>query len=287
MVATRAAIVLAQILSYFPLWFLHRLSDSLALLLQWVFAYRQKVVQDNIYRAFPQRDRAFYRKVIQGFYLNFSDLLVESIKSLHISPGEMKKRLRLRNPEVLEQLYRQKRGVIMVMGHYANFEWLAMGIPLLVPQPCFAVYQKLKNRQFSKMVVKIREQFGLTLFPMADTYPFMLHNEAEAPLYVFMADQSPHKGKIKFRTSFLGRSTPVHLGVENLARQCDLAVVFMEMHRTRRGRYELECKLLYESTQKAQPYEVTRRHVAALEERIRQKPQDWLWSHKRWKHAQD
>jgi len=287
MVATRAAIVLAQILSFFPLWFLHRLSDSLALLLQWVFAYRQKVVQDNIYRAFPQCHRAFYRKVIQGFYLNFSDLLVESIKSLHISPGEMKKRLRLRNPEVLEQLYRQKRGVIMVMGHYANFEWLAMGIPLLVPQPCYAVYQKLKNREFSKMVVKIREQFGLTLFPMADTYPFMLHNEAEAPLYVFMADQSPHKGKIKFRTSFLGRSTPVHLGVENLARQCDLAVVFMEMHRMRRGRYELVCKLLYENTQKAKPYEVTRRHVAALEERIRQKPQDWLWSHKRWKHAQD
>jgi KDO2-lipid IV(A) lauroyltransferase len=120
---------------------------------------------------------------------------------------------------------------------------------------------------------------------MEETYPFMLNNPAKSPLYVFMADQSPHKGKIKYRTDFLNQSTPVHLGVENLSKKCDLGVVFIDIQRVKRGHYEVSAKLLFEDVQATEPYEVTNAHVKALEDVIRKTPENWLWSHKRWKYA--
>lgn len=279
------AVNVARFFSLLPLPVLHFFSNITAWILQYVVGYRQNVIRDNLRKAFPEKDRNSLRQIEKKFYRNFTDIVVESVKSLTISEGELRQRLRLRNPEVFEQLYAQGKGVIMVMGHYTNFEWMAMGIPLLVPQPCFAVYQRLKDHRYSNLVVNIREQFGLKLFQMKDTYPFMINNTAEAPLYVFMADQSPHKGKVKFRTSFMGRETPVHLGVENLAKKCDLAVVFIEMERAKRGHYEVEAQLLYHDLKGAETHQVTREHVKALEKVIYKKPEDWLWSHKRWKHA--
>lgn len=279
------AVNVARFFSYMPLPVLHFFSDITAWILQYVVGYRQNVIRENLAKAFPEKDASSLKQIEKEFYRNFSDIVVESIKSLSISEKELRQRLTLRNPEVFEKLYAQGKGVIMVIGHYTNFEWMAMGIPLLVPQPCFAVYQRLKDPRYSNLAVRIREQFGLKLFQMKDTYPFMINNPQPAPLYVFMADQSPHKGKIKFRTSFMGRDTPVHLGVENLAQKCNLAVVFIEMERVKRGYYEVEAQLLYQDVHKAEPHQVTREHVKALEKVIYKKPGDWLWSHKRWKHA--
>lgn len=250
-----------------------------------VIGYRKEVIDENLLKSFPEKSVEERTKIRKDFYRNFADILVESIKSLSISKKEISKRFTIANPEVFQELYDNNRGVIMVMGHYTNFEWTAMSIPLLVPHKSFAVYHPLKNKRFNRLVVKIREQFGLTLFSMEDTYPFMLNNPDKRPLYVFMADQSPHIGKIKYRTDFLNRATPVHLGVENLARKCDLAVVFIITERLKRGYYQVRAELLFDDTADKPQYEVTDTHVKKLEEAIIKEPASWLWSHKRWKNV--
>lgn len=285
MIGYYLALAFGRLLSYMPFFLLYRLSDFLAWLMSKVLKYRQEVIDGNLMRSFPEKDEAEIKSIRRRFYRNFSDILVESFKSLSVSEKTMRKRFVLRNPEVFQNIYDQNRGLIMVMGHHTNFEWTAMSIPLVVPQNCYAVYHPLKNPRFNKLIVKIREQFGLKLFKMEDTYPFMLNNPDPRPLYVFMADQSPHRGKIKYRTQFLHQDTPVHLGVENLSRKCDLAVVFIDIHRVKRGYYEIEGHLLFENTQDQEPHVVTDTHVKALEKLIQSDPPNWLWSHKRWKYA--
>ncbi len=285
MIAYYLAIGLGRLISLLPFRLLYIFSDFLCFIVSDVVQYRKKVIDDNLQRSFPEKSAAEIRSIRRAFYRNFTDLIVESFKSLSVSEKVMRKRFKLLNPEVFEELYRKDKGVIMVMGHYTNFEWTAMCIPLWVPNPCFAVYHPLNNRFFSRKIVSIREQFGLKLFPMEETYPFMLNNKQRAPLYVFMADQSPHKGKIKYRAQFLNQSTPVHLGVENLSKKCDLAVTFIDIQRVKRGYYEVNARLLFEDVKETDIYEVTNAHVKALEEVIRKKPENWLWSHKRWKYA--
>jgi KDO2-lipid IV(A) lauroyltransferase len=285
MIAYYLALGFGRLLSYLPFFVLYSLSNFLAWLMRSVIRYRKDVILDNLQKSFPKRSKAEIKSISKGFYRNFGDILVESFKSLSISERTMRKRFVLRNPEVFEQLYAKNKGIIMVMGHHTNFEWTAMSIPLLVPQNCYAVYHPLKNPRFNRLIVKIREQFGLQLFNMKETYPFMLENKDPNPLYVFMADQSPHRGKIKYRSSFLNQDTPVHLGVENLSKKCNLAVVFIDIQRVKRGFYEIEGHLLFEDASQAPLYHVTDTHVRALEKLIQSDPANWLWSHKRWKYA--
>jgi len=285
MIGYYLAIGLGYLLSLLPYQALYAFSDFLSFLMNRIIAYRKEVILDNLKRSFPDKSHHELESIRKKFYRNFGDIIVESLKSLNLSEKQMRKRVKLNKREVFEQLYEKNKGVIMVMGHYTNFEWIATAIPLLAPQKCFAVYHPLSNKRFSNKIVQIREQFGLKLFPMAETYPFMLENPEKNPLYVFMADQSPHKGKIKYRTQFLNQTTPVHLGVENLAKKCNLAVVFIDIQRVKRGHYEITPELLFENPLEASQYEITDTHVKALEKVIIKKPSDWLWSHRRWKYA--
>lgn len=287
MIGYYLAIGIGRVISWMPFFILYRFSDFLVFLLDKVIGYRKEVIMENLRYSFPERDEKELHRIRKLFYRNFADIIVESFKSLSISEKAIRKRFKLSNPEVFQDLHDKGKGVIMVMGHYTNFEWTAMNIPLLVPHQCFAVYQPLDNVHFSKKVVAIREQFGLKLFSMKDTYPFMLGNKAKTPLYVFMADQSPHIGKIKYSTQFLNQETPVHLGVENLSKKCDLAVVFIETQRLKRGHYEVTAQLLFEDANATTGHEITDTHVKALEKVIVKKPEDWLWSHRRWKYVRN
>lgn len=285
MIVYQIAVAFGRLVSLLPFRLIYGLSNFIAWLLGSVLDYRAAVIEKNLRASFPEMSEKDLKKTKQGFYRNFADIIVESFKSLSVSEKTMRKRFVLRNPEVFQKLYDKNKGLIIVMGHHTNFEWTAMSIPLVVPQNCYAVYHPLKNPRFNKLIVKIREQFGLQLFKMSETYPFMLNNPDPNPLYVFMADQSPHKGKIKYRGHFLNQSTPVHLGVENLSKKCDLAVVFIDIFRVKRGFYEIEAKLLFEEPQETETYQITNTHLAALEKLIQKDPANWLWSHKRWKHA--
>jgi Kdo2-lipid IVA lauroyltransferase/acyltransferase len=273
----------AKGISKLPFPVLYGISNLLRFFIFNIFGYRKKVVLDNLKRAFPEAGEQQLYRYMRDFYRNLIDIMMESLKSLTISEKSLGKRVILHNRELLERLHQSEKGVMMVMGHYTNFEWVALAMPLLVPHKTFAVYGRIKNPKVNTFVVNMRERFGLKLFQMRKTYDFMLNQSEKAPLYLFMADQAPHKGKIKYRAPFFGIPTPTHLGAEKLAKECDLAVVFIHVKRTRRGHYEITPKLLFETPKNTRPYEITDAHVAELETMIRDNPAGWLWSHKRWK----
>ncbi len=281
------ALVLAWLglLARLPFAWLYTFSRFSAWLIHILGGYRKKVVLGNLQIAFPNKTEAELNAISRLFYRHFTDLIFETIKSLHLSKTEITERLKLINPEVFHNLQEKQKDIIVVWGHYTNFEWMAMALPLCVPQKCHAVYQPLQNRHFNKTVVRIREQFGLSLYPMKDTYPYMLSQTPGNNLYIFMADQSPAKDKIKFYAPFFKLETPVHLGVENLARKLDAAVVFIYSKAVNRGHYELTAKLLTDSPNSLEPTQITLTHLKWLEEEIQTEPAYWLWSHKRWKHA--
>jgi KDO2-lipid IV(A) lauroyltransferase len=109
-------------------------------------------------------------------------------------------------------------------------------------------------------------------------------DNGEITMTYFLADQSPQESKIKYWTTFLNQDTPVFLGAEQIATKLEMAVVFFDIRKVRRGHYEIEFKLLSENPKEEAPYSITEKHVRALENRIEKEPEWWLWSHRRWKH---
>jgi KDO2-lipid IV(A) lauroyltransferase len=277
----------ANFFSILPFRILYLFSDGIAFVMEYVIRYRKDVIILNLKNSFPEKSDAERKAIMKGFYRNFADIIMETFKSMRLSREEAIKRVKTRDRELFDQFYKEQRNVMVVLGHYANFEWVALTFPLTVKQACYAVFQPLKNNHFNRKVVQIRERFGLTLFPMKQTYYYMIQNPTPNSMYGFMADQSPQKERIKYWTKFMNQYTGVHLGVENLAKKLDMSVLFLEVHRVKRGFYELQPVLITNRPAEMAPNQITELHVQALERMIRHKPEDWLWSHKRWKHQPD
>lgn len=274
----------ANFFSILPFRILYIFSDGIAFFLEYVMRYRKTVINENLRNAFPEKSQAARDLIRKMFYKNFADIIMETFKSMRLSREEAMRRVVIKDRSLFDRFHNEKRNVMVVLGHYANFEWVALTFPLTVKQACYAVFQPLNNNHFNRKVVQIRERFGLTLFPMRQTYYYMIQNPTPNSMYGFMADQSPVKERIKYWTRFLNQDTGVHMGVENLAKKLDLAVVFLEVKRVRRGYYELHPVLVADNPTAEPEFAITDKHVNALEAVIRRKPEDWLWSHRRWKH---
>jgi KDO2-lipid IV(A) lauroyltransferase len=285
---------LAYIFTYSLVWLLHLLperilyllSDLLYLLMYHVVGYRKKVVHDNLNLAFPDHDVPTIRRLARKFYHHLCDLILEQAVLHFASESKAKRKLTVKNPEVLNDLYGKGKMVMAVLGHYGNWEYLA-ALGLYIKHPVIAIYKPLKNKYFDRMIRQNREAFGVRPVPMKAIGRILLehHKNSDPSLTLFLGDQRPQYHQIQYWTKFMGQDTPMFLGTEKLARKLDAAVVFLNVRKVRRGRYEVEVRLICESPDGLKPYEITERHVAMLEDLIREEPAWWLWSHRRWKHS--
>lgn len=285
-ITTYIGVGFIYLISLLPHFILYGISDFLYLIAYQLIGYRKKVVINNLKNSFPEKSEEEINRIAKAFYRNLTDIIVETLKEFTISEMQMKKRFKFVNPEVFDKHYDNGKSVMMLMGHYNNWEY-AVSTSLWVKHDFYAVYGKIKNEVFKKYMVSTREKFGLTLFEMKQTYDVMLSHKQGDKLYMFMADQSPHRGKIKYWLEFLGQDTPVHIGAEKLSKMLDLAVVFIDIQRVKRGYYEVRAKTLFDNPKQTEEYEITKKYFKTLEEVIIKKPENWLWSHKRWKYSRE
>jgi KDO2-lipid IV(A) lauroyltransferase len=276
---------LVWLLHLLPEWFLFRISDLLYFLMYHVAGYRKKVVVDNIQKAFPEYDKSQIRSITRKFYHHFSDLILESGICHFYTESLALKRITYRNPELLNELYASGKLVMAVTGHFGNWEYLNT-LALASDYPVAAIYKPLNIKQIDRMIKRNRTRFGVMVSPMEKIARKLIkhHKEKDPVMTIFLADQRPLIKNIQYWTKFMGLDTPLYLGTEKLARKLDAAVVFLKILKVKRGRYEVEIELICENPNELAPYEITNRHVQILENLVREQPEYWLWSHKRWKH---
>ena len=268
-------------LSLLPLWILYGLSDLVFLLFMSIIPYRKKVVQYNIEKSFPDLSPRDQAVLVRGFYRHFSDLLIESIKNLSISKEELLRRMKVLNPEVLQELEKKGKSVLFVSGHFNNWEWFITSQALLVPFESFGIGMPLSNGFWDKKLTERRQRFGLKVVN-AKNYKEMFQQEKAVSVLV-LTDQAPADARKSYWMEFLQQPTPILFGVEQMANEFDLTVVYFTMKKIKRGQYSIEFNILTEDP-KSLPYGVlTEKHVKLLEESIIDQPCNWLWSHKRWK----
>jgi KDO2-lipid IV(A) lauroyltransferase len=272
------------LLALLPMKILYLLSDLIFLFSYHVFSYRKKVVMRNLRNAFHEKTETELITLAKKFYRHFYDVIFETLKLIHFSPEKLSQKIRLKNPELLEDLYQKKKSVIAVIGHYNNWEWI-LGINHLIPHHTLAIYKPLNNKYFNKYIIKLRSRFGVELIPMRRTLKTMLEYSSNGRLILtgFLSDQSPVWEEVQYWTSFLNQQTPVYLGIEKMAKKTGQVVVFFYEKKIRRGNYEVEVIKLFDNPTGTSPYQITEKHLRLLEEIITAQPEYWLWTHRRWK----
>lgn len=276
--------ILYKLAGQIPFVLLYMFSNFLAFLLQKVFKYRLKVVQENLKKAFPELQQSERTLIENQFYLNFSDILLENLKLYSISKDSLQKRMKLLNPEVFNKLALENKGAILIGAHYNNWEWMALALGSYCKQDLFSVYKPLSNKNIDSLMLKARSRFGAEIVPMKQFPKTILKNKNRATINLMLSDQSPHKSKLDYFCEFLNQDTPVYLGAEKLMNAANLELLFVEVHRVKRGYYEMKIVPLANVCNEQQGL-TTELHLAHLEKIIIDEPSNWLWSHRRWKHS--
>jgi KDO2-lipid IV(A) lauroyltransferase len=278
------SIALWWLIALLPLKILYFFSDILFLFTYYFPGYRKKTVMKNLRNAFPEKSEDEIRTISKKFYRHFSDTLIEILKMIHLSPKELADRIKVKNPEVLNDLYSQNKSVIAVVGHFNNWEWI-LGTKPYVPHYSMAIYKPLNNKYFNRFLIRNRSRYGVELISMRETLRKILYYKQinKVTLCAFITDQSPVWEETQYWANFLNQMTPVYLGIEKMAIKTGQAVVFLHVQKIARGRYEMEVIRLFDSVDNVTPYEITNKHLEVLEKIINEKPECWLWSHRRWK----
>jgi KDO2-lipid IV(A) lauroyltransferase len=248
-----------------------------------LLGYRTSVVRKNLKNSFPEKSDNEIDLIESGFYRHLCDLIIESIRLFSISEKELRKRFKIINPEILDQLYVKGKSIILVGGHYNNWELAAKGFDLVSPHQAVGIYTPLRDKFFEKKLNSSRTQYGVEIVSRSNTPRSFINNKDRLTMTIFGADQSPTGANRIHWMEFLNQETAVFLGTESFAVKYNYPVVFIRINKSKRGCYEGILEVLSENPSETAPGEITELQTKSLEKVIKEQPQYWLWSHKRWK----
>lgn len=277
---------LLQGLSRLPFPVLYTLSNLVYYLLYYVTGYRKKVVFQNLVKSFPEKENTEIATIAKQFYRNLADIIFEVVKLGTITQAEMGRRVRYKNPELIQQFLDRGLTVIALGSHSCNWEWGMPSSSQYFVNAVDGVYKPLHNPFFEQYMRFLRSRLGPTPVKMKEVLRHLIQQRKKARMLCLLSDQTPPGGEIQYWTTFMNQDTPFYVGADKLSEAFRYPVIFIAARRLGRGRYEFAFELLQDAgiTEKVSEYPVTEAYARTLENWIRQYPADYLWSHRRWKH---
>ena len=273
------------IISILPFRLLYFFSDFVYVLVYYILGYRKKTVRANLAKALPHLNDKERFVIEKKFYHHMCDMFLEMIKTMTISQKEMEKRFQFTNLDVYLDLEKKGKSIAIMIAHYATYEWV-ISMNYKINFKGYAIYKRLANPHFDKLVKDIRSKFKAYLITTKETIPTMLENDTSNTLsvYGFASDQTPRRAESNHWYTFMGIETPIHFGAESLAKKHDMNIIYLKVKKVKRGYYEATFEVLSEDVHSVPNFKISETFMQKVEQQILEAPEFYLWTHKRWKH---
>lgn len=273
-----------KLFSKIPLRILYAFSDLIYFIIYYIIGYRKETVLNNLKNSFPNKSDEELKSIQKKFFKNFSDYIVETAKSLTISETELRVRMQHINQNLFKEAKDEGKNIIFLAGHVFNWEWISALANTLPQQFCYPVYRRAKNEFWNEQIVKIRNRFGNESVEAEEVGMHIMRNSNDGnSAYMLVADQSPPPHQINVGLDFLNQSTPVFIGYDKLAKRRDLAFIYCDMKKVKRGYYQVNYYRIKPDGDKFREYEVVEKFHQLLQSTIEKNPDNYLWSHRKWK----
>jgi KDO2-lipid IV(A) lauroyltransferase len=253
-----------------------------------IIGYRKSIALDNLARAFPHLTETERRSIALKAYKSYATVLVEGLWAGGQSKEELLKTCRFGNPEVVQKHLSNPHGLILLSGHFGNWEFLANAFSLRLGQPISIIAQRQRNRRIDATLDAIRTRWGCRMIPMGISTREVFRTLQEGKTVAMLGDQSGPKEAVFI--NFFGRPAATHRGAAAFSLKSGAPIVMLFFVRQKDGVYEVHFEEVdragLDAYNEDNIVELTRRHVAVLEKYVRIYPDYWLWMHKRWKHTE-
>jgi KDO2-lipid IV(A) lauroyltransferase len=244
------------------------------------------VIYNNISLSFPEKSPAEIKKIVKGTYNNLAEVMVDTI-----CLAGAKRRNDLNHVTWInldKHLERTKgRDWIFMSAHYGCWEYFLLWTLIDPDSHIMGVYHPVKSVVFEHFYRRLRN-FGPNVHQvtMQETVRHYIKNRGKDEQIVLglISDQTPNLRPDTEWYDFLNRKTAFIDGSEKLAMRFKIPVYFTHIERIKAGHIAIRLDEIYDGVEEVEPNEITRRYAAALEKMIKERPELWMWSHKRWKH---
>ncbi|MBU8870282.1 MAG: lysophospholipid acyltransferase family protein [Gemmatimonadales bacterium] len=252
----------------------------------WHFVgYRRTVVLDNLNHAFGQeKSPAEIKELGRSFYRNLGMTLMEFLAFPGISGQDLLEMVEFEGEEYLQELKDLGRGGLFVSGHFGNWELFAARVSSQ-DVPVSFIVKAQSNAAVDRVQNEIRLRAGIGIIRAGAGIKQMVRVLRNKELVGMLADQDA--GKDGIFIDFLGRPASVFRGPAYFAWKLDIpmlpAFIFRRPDGNHVGRF---LPLVHPDpnwTEEEAVANLTRIHVKSLEAAIREAPDQYLWTHRRWK----
>jgi KDO2-lipid IV(A) lauroyltransferase len=258
-------------------------ADVLAWLSWRVARVEQRALRANLTASFPSLTEPQLQQLMRDYYRSFAQVLVEVVRSVSLSPAELRRRVILEGFEPVRAALAGGSPVLLVAAHQCNWEWMLLGLSLELGYPLEAAYKPLVDGWAQREMLKARSRFGARLVPAQELLAHILRGGRTPRAIAMVADQEPRTSERRHWTRFMNRDTAFFMGAEEITRVTRFPAFFVGLRRTARGHYAVSVTPLAQPGEKLAPGELTERYARLVEAQILAAPTDWPWSHKRWK----
>jgi len=244
-------------------------------------------VQYNLSISFPNRSAKELSVISKKFFKHFFNIIVEVIKMISASKSFINDKVILQNQELIDGYAEKKQTIILVFGHYNNWELVGQKLSICAKQQVVGIYKPLANKTFDKLLKTARTKFGAIAVSMEKSMRYILKTKHECQIIGLIADQNPLVNASTYWLPFFGKMVPVFMGIEKIAKKMNYPVVFCDMQKLGNGKYTISFEVLEEYPIQTDNTQITKHYFERLEEQIRKQPSHYLWTHKRWKHKKE
>ncbi len=270
-------------LSSLPYFLIKGISSAFYYMLYYAFAYRKKIVLQNLRNSFPEKSEKEIRALCRRFYRHLCDTVFEGLMCFTISRNQLLSHIRCGNPELINTYFERGQSVIIAIGHYGSWEFFLTGLNALIKHQLVIIYTPLTNPFMEKKMMQARESFGTRMISKSEVKSFFEEKPEQPTATLFAIDQWPAKAKKPYWMTFLNQETAVAFGTEKYAKDSGQAVLYATINKEKRGKYVISFVTICDEPATSQYGFITESITRALEKDIEKAPAYWLWSHRRWK----
>ncbi len=258
----------------------------LGLLSYWLFPRRRSIALGNLNQAFPELRSNDIKRIATRSFESFGISMAEFAWFPKLTPQRLRKFVRMPSIDFLAEVYSRGKGVILMSGHFGNWELLALATGHFSGYPITIIVQKQRNQFVDEVINRHRCLWGNSVVPMEHSVRETLRKLSKREAVAMLADQSAPAESLF--VPFFGRLAATHEGPAIFSLRTGAPILMMFLVRKDGAKYEALVEEV--KTDDLTGYsdenvvELTRRHVAILEQYIRRYPEQWLWMHRRWKH---
>lgn len=263
-----------------------RLGAFAATVLRVLSPSRVRITVDNIRHAFPEQPAEWHKILCRESYHNLGITLVELLMFPHLVPSEARQLIRFDNLDEIEECNRSGQGMLLLSGHYGNWELLAFVFPLFVNVPTSVIVTQQANKYVDMYLNWYRSRTGNRMIQMDKAARQIVNSLHKGEAIALLADQAATADKDVF-VPFFGRLAATYEAPAVLALRYNAPLFVTFAERNSDGTYTATFRRIPHQdlpNNREGITELTRRHVLALEEAIRKRPELWAWQHRRWKH---